>query len=280
MIIDAHVHVFPPEVKADRSSWLARDATFRELYQDPKARIATAEDLLRSMDTAGVDMALMQGFAWTDPEDCRRHNDALLDAAARHPDRLFACCTLNPAAGPESAAEASRCLALGARGFGELRPDAQGYAGAPGALAGVRAAARASGALLLVHASEPVGHRYPGKGRMTPELLLSLAEAYPDWTMVFAHLGGGLPLYAAMPEVRQALANVWFDTAAWPLLYGPEVFAAVDSAFGLDRVLFASDYPLQRQDRAVERIRALDLPAETIAGLLGGHAARLLGLGA
>ena len=48
---------------------------------------------------------------------------------------------------------------------------------------------------------------------------LALAQAYPGLTIVFAHLGGGLFLYETMPEVRNVLAGVYYDTAAVPYLY-------------------------------------------------------------
>ena len=282
MIIDFHVHTFPASVQQDRGPYLERDATFSALYSNPRAQIATADDLLRSMDAAGVDVSVMQGFGWSDPGLCRRHNDDLLEAAARHPSRLIAFCTVQPASEDAAPAEALRCLnaATPARGFGELRPDDQGYSGRWRALGPLWQAVRSHGAPpLLVHASEPVGHRYPGKGAMTPEVLMGLAEAYPEWPMVLAHLGGGLPFYAAMPEVRNSLHNIWIDTAAWPLLYGPEVFMALAATFGTERILFGSDYPLQAQDRSVERLRGVPLTPQEIAGVLGGNAARLLGLG-
>jgi len=279
MIIDSHVHVFPQAIQADRSDWVARDHTFGEIYANSKARIATADDLLRSMDRAGVDVALMQGFAWQDADDCRRHNDALLDAASRHPDRLLAYCTLNPADDPDAAAaEAQRCLDGGARGFGEVRPDSQGFAREWDCLAPVVAVAAAAKAPLLVHASEPVGHRYPGKGIMTPGLVYALCSAYPQATWILAHLGGGLPFYAAMPEVRETLRTTYVDTAAWPLLYGPEVFTALAATVGTERILFASDYPLQGQARSLERMRWLPVAPEDIVAMLGGNAAALLGL--
>jgi hypothetical protein len=53
------------------------------MYTSPRAKIATAEDLLRSMDEAGVDVSVALGFAWRDHEDCVRHNDYLLEAAER-----------------------------------------------------------------------------------------------------------------------------------------------------------------------------------------------------
>ncbi len=279
MIVDFHVHVFPPQIKADRSSYLERDAVFRSLYSNPKAKVATADDLLASMDAAGVDVSVMQGFGWATAALCIEHNDYLLEAAARHPDRLIPFCTVQPRSGPAAAEEARRVMAGGARGLGELRPDGQGYGPE------VWEAASPLGALaqeqrlpLLFHASEPVGHTYAGKGRMTPDALYALTQALPGHPLVLAHLGGGLPLYAAMPEVREALANTYVDTAAWPLLYGPEVFTALAAVFGTEYILFASDYPLQGQTRSVERIRALPLPPTAIQGILGGNAARLLDL--
>ena len=279
MIVDFHVHVFPPQIKADRSSYLERDAVFRSLYSNPKAKVATADDLLVSMDAAGVDVSVMQGFGWATDALCIEHNDYLLEAAARHPDRLIPFCTVQPRSGPAAAEEARRAVAGGARGLGELRPDGQGYgpevweAASPlGALAQERRLP------LLFHASEPVGHIYAGKGRLTPDALYALTQALPGHPLVLAHLGGGLPLYAAMPEVREALANTYVDTAAWPLLYGPEIFTALAAVFGTERILFASDYPLQGQARSVERIRALPLPPTAIQGILGGNAAQLLDL--
>lgn len=279
MIVDFHVHVFPPQIKADRSSYLERDAVFRSLYSNPKAKVATADDLLASMDAAGVDVSVMQGFGWATDALCIEHNDYLLEAAARHPDRLIPFCTVQPRSGPAAAEEARRVMAGGARGLGELRPDGQGYGPE------VWEAASPLGALaqeqrlpLLFHASEPVGHAYGGKGRMTPDALYALTQALPGHPLVLAHLGGGLPLYAAMPEVREALTNTYVDTAAWPLLYGQEVFTALAAVFGTEYILFASDYPLQGQTRSVERIRALPLPPTAIQGILGGNAARLLDL--
>ena len=47
MIIDFHTHIFPPDVRDRREEYLRRDPTFAEMYGNPSAKIATAEDLLR-----------------------------------------------------------------------------------------------------------------------------------------------------------------------------------------------------------------------------------------
>ena len=132
--------------------------------------------------------------------------------------------------------------------------------------------------ILLTHASEPVGHDYHGKGIITPDLLYPFITSFPDLTIVCAHWGGGLPFYALMPEVKKAMANVFFDTAASPLLYTPEIYNQVIQLVGADKILFGSDYPLLEQKRLVEEIKALKLVEETENLILSGNAQRLLGI--
>src|SRR5687767_3687486 len=111
VIVDIHTHLFPPEVIAGRDAFLAADRTFAELYASPKARLATAEELLDSMEAAHIDVSVVLGFAWRDLDACRRHNDYLLETAARSAGRILAFCTLPLAAGAAAIeAEASRCV--------------------------------------------------------------------------------------------------------------------------------------------------------------------------
>ena len=281
MIIDFHVHIFPPKMKEDRSPYLAQDPGFRNMYQDPRSRLATVEDLIVSMDRAGVDRSVVQGFSWRSQDLCHETNDYIQEAAARFPQRIIPFCIVQPLAGEAAVMEVRRCTqqAVPARGIGELRPEEQGYLlEVETVLRPIYEVSALEGLILLLHASEPVGHAYPGKGRMTPDLLYRLAASFPDWPMVLAHLGGGLPFYAAMPEVREALAQVYVDTAAWPLLYRPEVFSVMTDIFGAEKVLFGTDFPLQDQTLSLKRISELSIPSEALDMMLGGNAARLLRL--
>jgi hypothetical protein len=132
--------------------------------------------------------------------------------------------------------------------------------------------------ILLTHASEPVGHEYPGKGGITPDILYPLITSFPDLTIVCAHWGGGLPFYALMPEVKKAMSNVFFDTAASPFLYSPQIYNQVIQIVGADKILFGSDYPLLAPSRLLKEIKSLDLPSETEHLILSGNAQRLLGI--
>ena len=103
VIIDFHTHIFPPHVRERRDDYVQRDDTFAEMYGSPTAKIATAEELLRSMDEAEVEVSVALGFAWRDHQDCVRHNDYLLEAARKSGGRIVPFCTVNLLAGEDAA---------------------------------------------------------------------------------------------------------------------------------------------------------------------------------
>jgi predicted TIM-barrel fold metal-dependent hydrolase len=90
-----------------------------------------------------------------------------------------------------------------------------------------------------------------------------------------------------MKGVREQLKNVYYDTAATPLLYQPGVYQAVVSVVGPEKVLFGSDYPLliypsldkePSFSRLLQELRESGLVSEELNLILGDNAARLLDL--
>ena len=279
MIIDSHTHVFPPELIRRREELLDRDVTLSTMFSDPRSRMADAEELVATMDGAAVDLSVMVGIGWNDPGLAREANDYLIDAVRRFPLRLRGFCAVNPRWGAEAVAEVERCAAAGLSGVGELHPDTQGFdLGDRSVMAPVVEAATAAGMPILTHTSEPVGHTYAGKGSTTPVVLCRFIEAFPEATIVCAHWGGGLPFYALMPEVRESLKRVYFDSAASPFLYREEVFAAVVGLVGEDRVMFGTDYPLISQKRLLRQVVDAPISDDAKEGILYRNAARLLRL--
>ncbi|MDO8750954.1 MAG: amidohydrolase family protein [Dehalococcoidia bacterium] len=279
MIIDFHTHIFPPAIIQGRAAHLAQDSTLAALFADPRAPMATAEELIAAMDEAGVDMAVTLGIGWTNPELARRANDYLLESAARYPRRLAPFCSVNPSWGDQALREVERCARLGARGVGELHPDTQGFDLSSQEVMGpFMDAERSLKLILLTHSSEPVGHQYPGKGSITPPALMKFVERYQDVPIVCAHWGGGLPFYNLMPEVHTALKNVYFDTAASPFLYRASIFSTVPRLARPGSILFGSDYPLVKPGRIIRQIRAASISEEEKEAILGGNAMKLLGI--
>jgi len=283
MIIDFHTHVFPPRIEENRQRYVRSDAFFAELYSSPKARLATADELIDSMDRDGVDVSVILNGGWATQELCVEINDYILESIARYPKRLIGFCGTSFGTSLQSVevavSEIERCVKGGIRGVGELRLDSQlPHDPGPEVLTPVVNIIREHDLVLLVHASEPVGHLYPGKGGVTPDILYSLITCFPDIKLVCAHWGGGLPFYALMPEVKAAMNNVYFDTATSPFLYTPEVYQQVVELVGAEKVLFGSDYPLLVQKRLLREIESAELPPGAKEMVLSGNACRLLGV--
>jgi predicted TIM-barrel fold metal-dependent hydrolase len=53
-----------------------------------------------------------------------------------------------------------------------------------------------------------------------------------------------MPFYAMNPRIGTLLRNVYYDTAANPLLYSIRSIRAVISMVGADKLLYGSDFPL------------------------------------
>jgi len=279
MIIDFHAHVFPPRIKKNRQKYIDSDPCFAILYSESKAKLATVDELIASMDKAGVDISVIVNIGWITHELCVETNDYILESIARYPNRLIGFCAVQPQSYEAALAEIERCARGGVRGVGEMRPDIQLFDFSDEEVMDPFVEAlRKHNLIMLTHASEPVGHDYPGKGGITPDMLCSLITKFPDLPVVCAHWGGGLPFYALMPEVKQAMSNVFFDTAASPFLYSPQVYNQVVQLVGADRILFGSDYPLLKQSRLLDEVRSLDLPEETKNLILSGNAQKLLGI--
>ena len=277
MIIDFHTHVFPPRVKQKRGQYVDRDPCFALLYAKKEAKIATAEELIESMDRASVDVSVVVNFGWITHELCVETNDYILESIARYPKRLIGFVTVQPQSLDAAIAEIERCAQAGARGIGEMRPDMQLLdLEDESIISPFMETIEKHRLIFLTHASEPVGHDYPGKGIITPDVLYPFLTRHSGITIVCAHWGGGLPFYALMPEVKKALPNVYFDTAASPFLYQPRIYTLVSELIGADKILFGSDYPLLPQTRLLQEINSAPLTEEEKNLITGENARKLL----
>ena len=277
MIIDFHTHILPPVIKANRARYLAKDAAFAAIYSSEKAVIATVEDLISSMDRNGIDISVIVNYSWTTVDFCVETNNYILDAVTKYPKRLVGFCSVHSLTDDNALKEIERCAKAGAKGLGELRIDALYQNGAQQVtLAPLADTLLKTKFMVLVHSSEPIGHRYPGKGSATPDMLYKFINELNDICVICAHWGGGLPFYDLMPEVQSALESVYYDTAASPFLYQPEIYNVVAQLAGSDRILFGSDYPLMPQSRIINEIRDSGLSGEDCEEILSTNARRLL----
>ncbi len=279
MVIDAHTHVFPEEVRRDPDARGRRDPAFRLVYVEKGARMTGAEDMLRAMDDAGVGRAVLCSFPWRDLALARDSNDYVLECLGRWPSRFIGFCCVSPAWGERGLREARRCLDGGMRGLGELHPEPQGFRPEDtSALRPLVHLAREADVPIMLHVNEPVGHHYAGKGSITPQAVYPLIRAFPQVDWILSHWGGGLLFYELMPEVAEACRRVYYDSAASPFLYLPRIYVMAVRLVGPQRILFGTDFPLMGYRRALEDLEKAGLDEESKRAVTGGNLERLLRL--
>ena len=279
MIIDFHVHTVPAAIRDHRERYFENEPEFKLLYESPRSRLATAGEIIAAMDDQEVDLSVVFGFPWRNPDTCRRNNDYVLEAVATHPDRLRGLCCVD-SLNPDAVDEVQRCLDAGLSGVGELAFYGCGIDGeCQLSLDPIMAICRERDVPVLLHTNEEVGHLYPGK---TPNTMIQIYETisrFPDNTIVLAHWGGGLFFYHLLKKaVKEALKNVYYDTAASPFLYDPRIYRYAKELVGLDKVLLGTDFPLLKPERYRQEMVAAGLSPADIQMVCGQSAARLLRL--
>ena len=286
-IIDAHIHAYPAEVFSEARSWAeARGESWWADAVAPRDRPsiqgwADGDTLLRDMDSAGVEQAVMLGWYWQHQSTCEEQNTWMAEWQQAHPDRLLAFAAVNPAAGPIAIEQTRRRLDAGFMGIGELLGGVQGYSYADPCFGELANLAVEYGVPFNLHVTDPKLNGRPGMHSTPLDAFVAVAERFPAANFILAHLGGGLPWQAnvSLPH------NLYFDIAAVPLIYDSTVYRQAIDAVGAERILFGTDYPLRvypRESRTPEftrpvaEIRDLKLPAEEFDAIMGANLISLL----
>jgi uncharacterized protein len=279
MIIDSHTHAFPNAVRQSRQRYFQDEPAFELLYASPKSMLAGASDTIAMMDAQEVDKSIIFGFPWRTADTFKRNNDYILEAVARYPDRLIGFCCLDPMH-RDAPAEVERCLGAGLSGVGELAfYESDIHAGCLESLDPIMALAKSFDCPVMLHTNEPVGHHYPGKSPNTLAQIAALVQRFSENRIILAHWGGGLFFYALLKkQMREVLAKVWFDTAASPYLYHPDIYRLALEIAGPDKILLGSDFPLLKPQRYFKEMEQAGLTAAQRQAVCGDNAARVLRL--
>ncbi|MDR1514538.1 MAG: amidohydrolase family protein [Synergistaceae bacterium] len=275
MIVDTHVHVYPPEVRENWRSIALREPCFGDEVTGRVHRWASADDVLAAMEADGVDESWICGFAFTDLGLCRLCNDYVLECAESSEGKLKPIIAVPPLA-RGACDEIARCAELGAIGVGELLPDGQRFRVEDiDETWRFAAECHERGLFVLLHVAEPVGRNYPGKGKSGPREAYLFAQNHPELCIVMAHCGGGLFLYEQMPDARVTLQNVWYDTAAAPFVYNSSILNSVIASGTSEKFLYGSDFPILRLPRYKKMIEESALVDKDLEGLFFVNARRL-----
>lgn len=221
----------------------------------------TEDGLLKCMDAAGVDRAVVA------PPDRylavynREGNDMMLAAAAGWADRLVPACSVNPWYGDRATEELKRAAGEGARML-VLHPCVQGYQANDELVWPLLEAAVPEKLPVYIHTGPP--------GSATPWQVVDLAERHPDLGFIIGH-SGATDFWNDMVEAGRAAANVLYESS----LARPFAFARYVQEIGIQKAIVGSYAPLNDLVFEWERMREA-LPPDEFAPVYGENLLRLL----
>lgn len=255
--IDVHAHVFPDNIAAKVIGAL------QEFYGYSWKGCGTPGDLLSSMDEAGITRSVIFSAA-TKPEQVRHINDYIASLVRAYPDRFIGFGTLHPNYS-DCGQEIVRMQELGLKGI-KFHPDFQEiYIDSPG----------------MMKIYDEVPYDFPilfhiGDKRFTrsaPFRLANVMNEKKHLTVIAAHMGG----YSEWENAWKYLIgkDLWMDVSSTIGLIPADEIRKMVLAHGVDRVLFASDYPAVRQKEAIENVLSLGLSGEDNEKIFYRNAERL-----
>lgn len=253
-IIDCHTHAYPAEVVANPRAWAkARGEPHWADLVAPKDRPSiqgwsTVESMLGAMDAAEVTQAVLLGWYWEQEDTCRWHNTAMAEWMQSAPERLLGFAAIYPNENVIDQLESAQ--SQGFCGVGELHMGVQNFDASCPHWQAMAKWCVANNWPINCHVTEAVGHEHPGSVPTPLQAFVRMVEAVPDLKLILAHWGGGLPFFEQNTRLRKILRNVYYDTAASPLLYNMSIFKKMVELVGIEKLLFGSDYPLRIYPRS------------------------------
>ena len=139
---------------------------------------------------------------------------------------------------------------------------------------GLYAAAAECGLIVAMHSGFDIA--FPTDQRAAPQKIARIADRHPNLKLICTHLGG----WKAWDAVEQHLVgrDVYFETSFAIELLGRDRAADMIRRHTVGRVMFGTDWPWNAHSNAVAVVNSLDLTDDQKQAILGGNAARLLGL--
>ncbi|MGH7610747.1 MAG: amidohydrolase family protein, partial [Candidatus Dormibacteria bacterium] len=214
--IDLHVHPYTEEVLAVTPEWFWGHARKTFNFQN---RPQTVDDMVRAMDLAEVERAVLLAFDCETTHGWKVSNELVARLVSQRPERFLGFASVDPNKGEAAVAELEHAVReLGMRGL-KLHPPTQHFYANDRAHYPLWAKAEELGIPVLIH----TGHNQSG-GRLKygdPTTVDDVALDFPRLRIILAHFG--------FPWVEQAISVVWIrrncylELSGWSPKYIPEL---------------------------------------------------------
>ncbi|MBM4024682.1 MAG: amidohydrolase [Planctomycetes bacterium] len=262
-IIDFHTHAFPDALAPRAMQTLLDEAPGIRAYLD-----GTIADLLRSMDRTGIEKSVICCIA-TRPQ---QFEPILRWCTEVRSERLI----LFPSVHPADPACAERIRRIRAEGFAglKLHPFYQDFFANEDRMSRLYEETIRQDLLLVMHTGYDIA--FPRLRRADPEMLLGIAETFPDLKLVTTHLGA----WQQWDEVRRHLLGrkIYMEISFALEDLGPARAREMILGHPDDYLLFGTDSPWTDQAGTLALLENLRLPQKKLRQILAENARRLLGL--
>ncbi len=272
-IVDFHFHVTTAdEYTVWFHDWL-REYAGEESIVRLRRVLSTPEAMLSYLDEQGIDYAV--ALAETNPLITGTSPNERVAEFCRGSHRLIPFANINPYITADLASELCHCVDdLGCRGL-KLYPTYQHFYVNDSRLYPMYAEAQRLGVPILVHTGSSV-FRGARLKYGDPLYVDDVVVDFPELVMVMAHSGRGF-WYDEAFFLAQLHQNVYMEITGLPPLKLPTYFPNLEK--NADKIIFGSDWPAITDIKGnIADVRSLPLSEESKAKILGGNAARLLGL--
>ena len=260
-VIDAHCHIYPEKI-ASRAAKNTGDFYGEIPYAD-----GTVDAMLSEGLAAGIDHFVVQSVATT-PHQVKSINEFIAVSVAQSDGRMTGLGTLHPDS-EDQTADVQHLKELGLHGV-KLHPDIQNFKVDDERCMRIYEICQRENLPLLVHTGD---HRYDNSN---PDRVLDVLKAFSNLIMVGAHFGG----WSVWEEATQKLAhcpNLYVDCSSTMMYRDTETVEKMIKAYGADRVLFGTDYPLWSSAEELSSFGKLNLSEEEKRLILSENARKIYG---
>ncbi|MDR1537027.1 MAG: amidohydrolase family protein [Clostridiales bacterium] len=241
MIIDFHAHIYPDKI-AERAT-----KNVSGFYQIPARCDGKSDTLLKIGKEAGIDKFTVHSVA-QNASQVRSINTYLASVVNEHPNNFIGYGALH--AGLENPAkEIDFLISLGLKGV-KLHPDFQNFMMDDCRMLDIYE--MLEGRLpILMHCGD-YRHQFS-----RPERLDRILRMFPKLTVIAAHFGGWSLFDLALEYLLDK--NCYLDVSSSIMFLGEKRSLELIRAYGAERILFGSDYPMWNPGIELERFNRLDL---------------------
>ena len=255
-VIDVHTHIWPEKL-APRAVEHVGNYYSYEMHGK-----GTLDDLKESAKSAGVERFVIHSSAL----EASQVEAVNTNAANNITDKIAGFGTLHPEY-TEFEKEINRIITLGLKGI-KLHPDFQFFNIDDKRMYPAYEIIASKGLPVLFHMGD---EKYDFS---SAKRLLKLMNDFPKLICIGAHMGGHLK----WDEAEEFLIgkNLYLDSSSTSRKLSPDNIKRLIRLHGAEKVLFGTDYPIERHDEAINNFLNLGLTEEENNLILFDNAYRLI----